>query len=158
VLHLGYLAYYATSREYRFDSGVSARIGAPVFRKRSGWVSDGVGYLGVEKLGIVLLAERSQFLPVEVPTPDGPVFQVLGSERETVAHEAIHVLQEEQYNLLVALPTERALVQRVRGLRRLGRHVDLGIVGPLVVLGLEQRVRYERRPWEHEAARFAAGH
>ena len=143
VLQLGYLGYYATNREYRFDPGASTRVGAPVFHKRTGLIqAGGQGLLGLQRLGIVLLSERSIFS--QVPESEGEVF----------AHEAIHFLQEDQYNFLVALPTERALVQRVPGLRRIGRHVDVGILGPLVVLGLEQRVRYERRPWEQEAARL----
>jgi hypothetical protein len=156
ALHLGYLAYYATNRDYRFEFDASARAGVPVFRKRAGLIVDGdVSLLGMQQLGVVLVADRSQFLPIEISTPAGPMLQVPPSEREIIAHEGIHVLQEDQYNFLVALPTERALVQRVPGLRRLGRHIDFGILGSLAVLGSEHLIRYERRPWEQEAARLA---
>ena len=147
LVQLAYLGYFATSGQYRFDAGMSARLGAPVLRKRSGLApglaKDGGGSLGFVRLGTVLLADSSWFQN--------------DSEHDLVAHESVHVLQEDQFNLLLSLPAERALFKPPTRAGWFGRHFDLGVLAPLVVTGLEVMTQYERRPWEQEAVRLSTG-
>ena len=147
LVQLAYLTYFATSGEYRFDAGASARVGAPVLRKRSGLApglaKDGGGSLGFVRLGTVLLADKSWFQ--------------YESEAVLLAHETVHILQEDQFNLLLALPAERALMKPVAGAGWFSRHIDVGVVAPVVVTGLEVATAYQRRPWEQEAVRLSGG-
>jgi hypothetical protein len=91
----------------------------------------------------------------------GVIFLLNGTppalRREVLSHEAVHLLQWDAYNQLVANPIERTLVRGVPGGRSLSRFLDLGVLSPTSALLLAQQIPYDRQPWEREAYLLTTG-
>jgi hypothetical protein len=128
---------------------------------------------GVAALTVVALRSNSRFQPRESLAAGAPVFHadrllgdpVIGSHvagiiilrdagypmaAQVLAHERVHVLQNDQAFLSWAVPFEEGALARLRARHPVLRHVDFGVhVIPWLVLN--HVVSYEARPWEREA-------
>lgn len=130
-----------------FELGSSLSAGAPVFSRplRDATTGQGPwsGYIeaGYSRMGVIYLVDG-------IPP---------ASRREALSHEAVHLLQWDAYNQLVAFPLERAIVRRVTGGAWLPRFVDLGVLGPAAGVLLARQIPYERQPWEREAYMLTTG-
>jgi hypothetical protein len=120
------------------DVASSLSAGAPVFTRP---VAPKDAYVGYTRMGVIFLTDG-------VPS---------ALRREALSHEAIHVLQWDAYDQLVAFPVERKLVRSVPGGRSLSRFLDLGVLSPISALLIAQRISYERQPWEREAYLLTTG-
>ncbi len=124
----------------RLDLSRSLYTGAPVYRDRR-WHFGESGKLeaaGAEGLGTIRLA----------PEALGPSRRA----RDVVlAHETIHVLQEDFVNDAIGLPIERELLGQTQLGRRFTRHLDVGLLIPVSVQVIFPAISYEHRPWEQEA-------
>ena len=120
------------------DIGSTLVAGAPVFT-RTGRPTD--MERGYSRMGVILLLDD---------TP--PALR-----REVLSHEAVHLLQWDAYNQLVANPIERALLRAVPGGRSISRFVDLGVLSPTSALLLAWHIPYDRQPWEREAYLLTTG-
>jgi hypothetical protein len=120
------------------DVASSLSAGAPVFTRA---VAAKDEYVGYTRMGVIFLTDG-------IP----PALR-----REALSHEAVHILQWDAYNQLLAFPVERKVVRSVRGGRSLSRFLDLGVLGPTCALLIAQRIRYERQPWEREAYLLTTG-
>jgi len=120
------------------DVGSSLVAGAPVFTRPIARTDVEAGYT---RMGVIFLMNG---------TP--PALR-----REVLSHEAVHLLQWDAYNQLVANPIERTLVRGVPGGRSLSRFLDLGVLSPTSALLLAQQIPYDRQPWEREAYLLTTG-
>lgn len=120
------------------DVGSSLVAGAPVFTRPFARTDVELGYT---RMGVIFLMNG---------TP--PALR-----REVLSHEAVHLLQWDAYNQLVANPIERTLVRSVPGGRSLSRFLDLGVLSPTSALLLAQQIPYDRQPWEREAYLLTTG-
>lgn len=132
ALNTARLAGLVMSRDDRLDPGLSLETGAPVFR-HDGPID---GYNGFAQSGIVRIQDG---LPERI------------ARESLVPHESIHVLQEDAWGLLVAIPLERALLSQVPRTQGVLRYFDLGIATDRTWLVGNELVEYSRRPWEVEA-------
>jgi hypothetical protein len=126
------------------DLGSSLSAGAPVFSRAISpayGAATGLVELGYSRMGVIYLMDD---------TPPAV-------RRETLSHEAVHLLQWDAYNQLVTLPIERTLVRGVRGGASLLRFMDLGMLSPASALLVAQPIAYERQPWEREAYLLTTG-
>jgi hypothetical protein len=143
---LALVAAAIVDRRSDFDLGSTLSAGAPVFSRplRDATTGRGAaaGYVeaGYSRMGVIYLVDG-------IP----PALR-----REALSHEAVHLLQWDAYNQLVAFPVERAIVRRLTG-RFLPRFLDLGVLGPAVGLLVAQQIPYERQPWEREAYLLTTG-
>ncbi|HEX2203545.1 MAG TPA: hypothetical protein VHG91_09620 [Longimicrobium sp.] len=128
----------AGQRGSSLDWGESLSAGAPVFRRAAGF---GVpGSSGRHVAGVV-----------QVDDPDDPLDpDEVRQARDALAHERVHVLQNDQAYLFWGAPLEDALLGGTRAGRALRRHLDLGLHLPLTAFANEM-VDYDARPWEREA-------
>lgn len=129
----------AVSPNTTFDASRSLAAGAPVFRDRRphfGESRDNFA-VGSEGLGAIRLAP-------EIFTSSGP------ETSRALAHESIHVMQEDFLNDAITLPIERAILQHVPFGRELTRHLDVGVL-TLVLGNAATGIQYKDRPWEREA-------
>jgi hypothetical protein len=120
------------------DVGSSLVAGAPVFTRPIARTDVALGYT---RMGVIFLLNG---------TP--PALR-----REILSHEAVHLLQWDAYNQLVANPIERTLVRGVPGGVSLSRFLDLGLLSPISALLLAQQIPYDRQPWEREAYLLTTG-
>jgi hypothetical protein len=120
------------------DVASSLSAGAPVFTRAIAPKDEELGYT---RMGVIFLTDG-------IPS---------ALRREALSHEAVHLLQWDAYNQLLAFPVERKLVRSVRGGRSLSRFLDLGVLSPTSALLIAQRIRYERQPWEREAYLLTTG-
>lgn len=120
------------------DVKSSLSVGAPVFTRQIAATDVELGYT---RMGVI-------FLTNGIP----PALR-----REVLSHEAVHLLQWDAYNQLVAFPIERKLVRSVPGGRAFSRYLDLGVLSPTAALLLAQQIRYDRQPWEREAYLLTTG-
>lgn len=120
------------------DVASSLSAGAPVFTRAIAPKDEELGYT---RMGVIFLTDG-------IPS---------ALRREALSHEAVHVLQWDAYNQLVAFPIERKLVRSVQVGRSFSRFLDLGVLSPTSALLIAQRIRYERQPWEREAYLLTTG-
>jgi hypothetical protein len=120
------------------DVGSSLVAGAPVFTRPVARTDVAAGYT---RMGVIFLLNG---------TP--PALR-----REILSHEAVHLLQWDAYNQLVANPIERTLVRGVSGGGSLSRFLDLGVLSPTSALLFAQQIPYDRQPWEREAYLLTTG-
>lgn len=120
------------------DVGSSLVAGAPVFTRPLARTD---GELGYTRMGVIFLMNGTSS----------------ALRREVLSHEAVHLLQWDVYNQLVANPIERKLVRSVPGGKSLSRFLDLGVLSPTSALLLAQQIPYERQPWEREAYLLTTG-
>jgi hypothetical protein len=120
------------------DIASSLAAGAPVFTRPIARTDAVAGYT---RMGVIFLMDG---------TP--PAFR-----REALSHEAVHLLQWDAYNQLVANPIERTLVRAVPGGRSFSRFFDLGVFSVGSALLLAQQIAYDRQPWEREAYLLTTG-
>lgn len=119
------------------DVESSLVAGAPVFTRS---LVRPNGDLGYTRMGVIFLNGIPPAL-----------------RREVLSHEAVHLLQWDAYNQLVANPIERMLVRGVPGGRSFSRFLDLGVLSPISALLIAQQIPYERQPWEREAYLLTTG-
>jgi hypothetical protein len=124
----------------RLDLSRSLEAGAPVYRdRRSHFGEPGeVELAGAEGLGTIRLA----------PEALGPGSRL---RNDVLAHETIHVLQEDFVNNAIGLPIERELLRKTPLGRLFARHLDVGLLIPAVVQVIDPDIPYAHRPWEQEA-------
>lgn len=120
------------------DVGSSLVAGAPVFTRPITRTDAAAGY---SRMGVIFLLNG---------TPPA-------ARRETLSHEAVHLLQWDAYNQLVANPIERKLVRGVPGGKSISRFLDLGVLSPTSALLLARQIPYDRQPWEREAYLLTTG-
>jgi hypothetical protein len=104
------------------------------------------------KAGGVVFYDRGTESAVEVSGVIRVWSKDIGS---TFAHELTHVAQGEFVAIAMEEPLERWLLGKVPGGKAVNRYVDLGILSP-VWAGLNEIIKTRERPWEKEAASFAA--
>jgi hypothetical protein len=119
------------------DFGSSLVAGAPVFTRPVARTDVAAGYT---RMGVIFLLNTPPAL-----------------RREILSHEAVHLLQWDAYNQLVANPIERTLVRGVPGGSSLSRFLDLGVLSPTSALLIAQQIPYDRQPWEREAYLLTTG-
>ena len=132
-------AVVATRPRTGVDWGESLSSGALVFRRLD---PDGtVEWEGAQVAGVVVIRERPSFVPHDgaEPSPD-----------DALAHERVHVLQQDQVYLLWGAPLEDALVRGSRRGQAIRRHLDFGTDVLLLGVGVAA-IDYGSRPWEREA-------
>ena len=144
VAALAWVTWAVAESELDLDVRESLSAGTPLFRTKGKLLSSGhddAHAAGVTNAGIILLADVPAY---------GPEF-----ERRAMAHERIHVLQEDQLAILWSDPG----VSRVAGLTASGRTANRFIAWNLgtEVLRLLGNAFPEHgdRPWELEAIFFA---
>jgi hypothetical protein len=144
VVALAWLTYAAVEPELRLDGRATLSAGAPVFRTDGKLISfgnDEVHAAGVTNAGVILLAGIPAY---------GPEF-----ERRAMAHERIHVLQEDQLAILWSDPG----VSRVTGLSASGRlanrYVAWNFGTEVLRVAGYAFPQHGDRPWELEAIFFA---
>ena len=120
------------------DVASSLVAGAPVFTRPIAPTDVELGYT---RMGVIFLMNG---------TP--PALR-----REALSHEAVHLLQWDAYNQLVANPIERTLVRAVPGGGSLSRFLDLGVLSVTSALLLAQQIAYDQQPWEREAYLLTTG-
>jgi hypothetical protein len=120
------------------DVGSSLVAGAPVFTRPIARTDAELGYT---RMGVIFLMDGTS-----------PALR-----REVLSHAAVHLLQWDAYNHLVANPIERTLVRGVPGGRSLSRFLDLGVLSPTSALLLGLQIPYDRQPWEREAYLLTTG-
>lgn len=139
LVDLALVASALADRHSSLDLGSSLSAGAPVFSRPQ--VRGHMAEAGYSRMGVIFLADG--FPPA--------------LRREVLSHEAVHLLQWDAYNQLVAFPLERAIVRRLPGGARLPRFIDIGVLGPVAALLLARQIPYERQPWEREAYLLTTG-
>lgn len=124
----------------RLDLSRSLQTGAPVYRdRRSHFGESGKFELaGAEGLGTIRLA----------PDALGPSRRL---RAEVLAHETIHVLQEDFVNGAIGLPVERDFLRKTQPGRSFARHLDVGLLVPALAELMAAAIPYQDRPWEQEA-------
>jgi hypothetical protein len=144
VVDAGTLLIYTLQRDAHLDMAGTISTGTPVFRLPAERMEfeDGTAE-GFQHTGVILLAEN-----LSVDTHH---------RRRILAHETVHLLQEDALSYLVGLPLERALIRRLPFGDRAPRMLDVGALAPLGVIWLSTRMRYESRPWEREAYTLTEG-
>jgi len=120
------------------DVGSSLVAGAPVFTRPVARTDMAAGYT---RMGVIFLLNGT-----------APALR-----REILSHEAVHLLQWDAYNQLVANPIERTLVRGLPGGGSLSRFLDLGVLSPTSALLVAQQIPYDRQPWEREAYLLTTG-
>lgn len=111
----------------RFDLASTISTGAPVLvRPATGPV------VGSQSLGVIQLR-------------DGTAEMM----RESLVHEAIHVIQSDFTFLAWGEPAERKIFSKLEPSGKITRFLDLRM--DILVWGLFDQVPYDQRPWEHEA-------
>jgi hypothetical protein len=144
VVDAGTILVYVLQRDARLDVLGTLSTGAPVFRLPMERMEfEGGTAEGFEHTGVILLAEDLANDPRQ--------------RRLIIAHESVHLLQEDALSDLVTLPIEQALIRRLPFGDRAPRILDVGVIAPLTVIWLSTRFRYERRPWEREAYHITEG-
>jgi len=114
----------------RLDWGHSLRTGAPVYVARR-WRHDW-GWSGRHAFGTIMIGE--------------PFRETLN----VLAHERVHVIQNDQAYLLWAEPLEKRLLAWIGVPERIASRVDLSLHVPFWAY-LDTRVMPDRNPWEFEA-------
>jgi hypothetical protein len=121
-----------------FDLGRSLSSGAPVFRDRRANFAQANGtYSAVTQLGTIRLSRSA--------------FNFFTGDAYVIYHENVHVLQDDYFEEVIALPAERAALGHFSIGRHLVRHIDLGLLGPALETGMSGVIPYSSRPWEREA-------
>lgn len=136
---LGWLVYGIVEPELDLDAGESLSAGAPVFRTRGKLLSFGDGdshAAGVTNAGIIYLAHVPAY---------GESF-----ERRALAHERVHVLQEDALAIQWTDPLADRALHGLGGLAPT-RWIAVNLSTELLrVLGRLEST-HEDRPWEMEA-------
>lgn len=141
---LGWLAYGVAERELHFDFGESVSAGTPIFRTRDRILrfgDEGVHAAGVTSAGVILVADVPGY---------GDEFT-----RRALAHERVHVLQQDHIAEWWVLPLTRAVLERVPVARDASPYVAVNLSTELL-RGLGHLFSaHGERPWELEATFLA---
>ncbi len=124
----------------RLDLSRSLQAGAPVYRDRRWHFGESGKFelAGAEGLGTIRLA----------PDALGPSRRL---RADVLAHETIHVLQEDFANDAIGLPIERGLLEQTQLGGRFTRHLDVGLLIPALAQLITPEIPYKHQPWEEEA-------
>jgi hypothetical protein len=136
LVALGVIAGRASSLNWRS----SLLAGTPVLMSR---ISTGEPAFALP--GVIVLASK----------PDQRASYRL---EELRSHELIHVLQLEAAHEWVGNPIEQKTLSAWKPGRKVLRFVELGVVGPALLLSTTRIVQYDRSPTELEAWWIAHGH
>jgi hypothetical protein len=141
---LGWIAYGVAENELHFDFGGTLSAGAPVFRTRDRILrfgDEGVHAAGVTSAGVIIVADVPGY---------GDAFT-----RRALAHERVHVLQQDHIAEWWVLPLTRNLLERVPFARHASPHVAVNLSTELL-RGLGHLFSaHAERPWELEATFLA---
>jgi hypothetical protein len=122
--------------DLRIDLATSLSAGTPVVRARR--LGDEL-WQGAYVAGVVWLRERGWY------ATDGS-----RTAPHVLAHELVHVVQDDGRFIVWAEPVERRIWAAVPGGAVVGRYVDVGLHIPAHA-GLNALLDYDSRPWEREA-------
>jgi hypothetical protein len=140
VAGLAWLTYAVIEPELTLDAGASLSAGAPIFRtdgKLLSFGGDAVHAAGATSAGIILLADVPAY---------GEEY-----ERRSLAHERVHVLQEDQFAIQWTDPVLTRVVSGTRAGRVASRYVAWNLTTEIFrVLG-RAIPEHGDRPWELEA-------
>jgi hypothetical protein len=135
LLTIGMTFYPST----RFDVGKSLSSGVPVFRiRRTDFGQIGDLDLTAAQLGGTILLSRN-------------ALDSLTGRADAIYHENVHILQEDYFEDAITLPAERAVIRPLPFGRRFLKHLDLGVLGPVLGGQISRLIPYRSRPWEREA-------
>lgn len=134
-IFLGVLAF---DPDLELDWAATASAGAPVFRTPGRAIEGESGAVGgIELLGTIALSDPAVLPP--------------GHHERILAHERVHVLQDDFLSIAWADPIEDWLLGHVPGGAVARRYVDVGGVYAALGAVLMLTLPYEERPWEDEA-------
>jgi hypothetical protein len=144
VVDAATLLVYVLRADAHLDVGGTISTGAPVFRLPIAKMEFDGGFAeGFQHTGVILMANELASDP---------------RERQLIlAHESVHLLQEDALSDLVGVPLERGLIAILPFGDRAPRLFEVGAIAPLSVIAVSMRLRYERRPWEREAYLLTEG-
>jgi hypothetical protein len=139
VAALGWIVYGVLEPELHFAAGRSVSSGAAVFRTRDRVLlyGDSAHAAGVTNAGVVFVA-------------DVPAYGDAFLER-ALAHERVHVIQQDFLSLLWTDPLARRVVRDVCPASRVLRSIDVNLSTELMRGVGRFFKRHEDRPWELEA-------
>ena len=143
VLTTAAFLYGLIEPSWRFEAGASLSAGTPVFQVDAARQQERRSWLGRTVAGVILV--RS----------DPADWSMAGHRRVILAHERVHLLQDDHLSIGVGRSLQRGLLTFVPGGERIDRRVDLGLHNLLTVaasLLIEDSVDY---PWELEARRLS---
>ena len=130
LLTIGMTFYPST----RLDVGKSLSSGVPVFRiRRTDFGQIGDADVTAAQLAGTVLLSRNAFDP-------------LTGKAEVIYHENVHVLQEDYFEDAITLPAERAAIRPLPFGRRFLKHLDLGVLGPVLGAQISRLIPYRSRP------------
>jgi hypothetical protein len=141
---LAWLVYGVVEPELHLDVGHSLSAGTAIFRTNGKLLSlgnDEVHAAGVTNAGIIYLADVPAY---------GEAF-----ERRSLAHERVHVLQEDQLAILWTDPMAGWAVRNVSAVRVAGRFVAFNLSTELLRALGHAIPDHGDRPWELESIFFA---
>jgi hypothetical protein len=136
---LGWFVYGLAEPELHFDAGESLSAGAAVFRTRGKLLSFGDDErhaAGVTNAGIIFLADIPAY---------GDSF-----ERRALAHERVHVLQEDALAIMWTDPLASHVMSGL-GAYSPSRYVAVNLSTELMRTLARFESRHEARPWEMES-------
>lgn len=147
-LHVGrtiFLARMLLNEELRLDWGETLSAGTPVFVARDrvllGQARSPLA--GVELWGALAISDTDLLPPID--------------EREILAHERVHVVQDDFLSIAWSDPLEDRLLEGLSFGDVVVRHADIGLVYMGIAGVLFTLFPYELRPWEIEAHYMEAG-
>jgi hypothetical protein len=144
VAALAWLTWAVAEPELRLDGRKSLSAGAPVFLTDGKLISfgnDEVHAAGTTNAGVILLAGIPAY---------GPEF-----ERRAIAHERIHVLQEDQLAILWSDPGISKLAGLTASGRLANQYVAWNLATEVLRVAGHAFPEHGDRPWELEAIFFA---
>jgi len=147
-LHVGrtiFLARLLLNEDLRLDWGETLSAGAPVFVARDRVLQSQAQrpLAGVELWGALAISDTDLLPPID--------------EREILAHERVHVVQDDFLSIAWSDPLEDRLLEGLSFGDVVVRHADLGVVYMGIAGVLMALFPYELRPWEIEAYYMEAG-
>lgn len=135
-----YLGHLILDDSFAIDWSETVSAGAPVFRGQGVAVrfGDDEEAGGVELLGAISISDRSLVR--------------YRDEHALLAHERVHVVQDDFITIAWTDPAEDWLLGHVPGGETIGRYVDTGLVYLGMAVAGAALLPYDDRPWEIEAA------
>lgn len=140
VVSAGYTIYGIVEDELKFDAHESASAGMMVFRTDNKVIAtktDDQHAAGLQAEGVILRADVPGF---------GEKFLKLA-----LAHERVHVLQDDQIFLTLNDPVDDWVWRRTTATRKVGRFVDINISTEMLRQLSRLIPNHADRPWELEA-------
>ncbi|MEX2281969.1 MAG: hypothetical protein WEE89_05760 [Gemmatimonadota bacterium] len=135
-----WLAYAISEPELEFETRVSLSAGAPVFRTRNKLI-----VFRANRLHAGGITPAATILRSYVPAWGTPFLE------RVLAHERVHVEQEDQIFHTLIEPAEVWLFGHVPYGDRIARHADFNVSSDVLAIMSQLFKRHADRPWELEA-------